>query len=301
MISDTDLLLPLLLEEKQLTEAGKKRLEKLARQLIKKKPDTRTPEDNFVLGYAADQVFDLEAAVSYYSDAIGGNPDFEAAYRFRGSVYLRQEKFSEAETDINKALELDPEYRDARIEKARLMHETGKGAEAIGIIEELEKTADPEDPDHGLTLLKGKIYDRLGRYAEALACYDEVIGATKGDTETFTQRALTRYFNGDAAGALDDLTEAQKSGPQGHVGHFNMGLVLLSFPDRTRDAFRYFERAFKKDQNMLRNYLTTANELESERLYDALKDRIADLKKQSDEQGRFYRDQLVDLLERKLP
>jgi len=302
MISDVDLILPLLLEEKQLTEAGKKKLEKLARQLLKKKPETRTADENFVLGYAADQVYDLEAAVTYFTDSIKASPEFEAAYRFRGSVLIRQEKFSDAETDIEKALELDPGYRDAKIDKARLLHETGKGQQALELVNTIEQEADPEqDFDAGLVMLKGKIHDRLGNYSEAIACFNEVAEEIDDDSEVFTQRALSKFFSGDAEGALADLQTAQKYGPQGHIAHFNMALVLLSFPDRTKDAFRFFERAFKKDQDMLKNYLSTANEFESERLYDSLKLRLTELKKLDDDHGRFYRDQLVDLLERKLP
>ncbi|MFN2374574.1 MAG: tetratricopeptide repeat protein [Cyclonatronaceae bacterium] len=302
MISDVDLILPLLLEEKQLTEAGKKKLDKLARQLLKKKPETRTADEYFVLGYAADLVYDLEAAVTYFTDSIKANPEFEAAYRFRGSVLIRQEKFSDAETDIEKALALDPDYRDAKIDKARLLHETGKGKQALGLVITLEKEADPEqDFEAELAMLKGKIHDRLGNYAEAIACFDEVAREIDDDSEVFTQRALSKYFSGDTEGALSDLQAAQKFGPQGYIAHFNMALVLLSFPDRTKDAFRFFERAFKKDQDMLKNYLSTANEFESERLYDALKLQLAELKKMDDDQGKFYRDQLVDLLERKLP
>jgi tetratricopeptide (TPR) repeat protein len=302
MISDVDLILPLLLEEKQLTEAGKKKLDKLARQLLKTKPATRTADENFILGYAADQVYDLEAAVTYFSDSIKANPEFEAAYRFRGSVLIRQEKFSDAETDIEKALALDPDYRDAKIDKARLLHETGKCKQALELITTLETEADPEqDFDTVLVMLKGKIHDRLGNYPAAISCFDEVAQEIDDDSEVFTQRALSKFFSGNAEGALSDLQTAQKFGPQGHIAHFNMALVLLSFPDRTKDAFRFFERAFKKDQDMLKNYLSTANEFESERLYDALKLRLAELKKMDDEQGKFYRDQLIDLLERKLP
>ncbi|MFU8860876.1 MAG: tetratricopeptide repeat protein [Cyclonatronaceae bacterium] len=302
MISDADLMMPLLLEEKQLTEAGKKKLEKLARQLLKKKPDNRTADENFILGYAADQVYDLDAAVTYFTDSIRENPEFEAAYRFRGSVLIRQEKFSEAETDIEKALELDPGYRDAKIEKARLLHENGNGKQALELIKKLDQEADPDQEfDADLWLLKGKIHDRLGNYKEAISCFDTVAEQVDDDAEVFTQRALSKFFSGDADGALADLQTAQKFGPQGHIAHFNMALVLLSFPDRTKDAFRFFERAFKKDQDMLKNYLSAANQFESERLYDALKQRLVELKKMDDEQGRFYRDQLTDLLERKLP
>jgi tetratricopeptide (TPR) repeat protein len=302
MLSEVDQMLPLLLEEKQLTDAGKKKLERLARKILKKKSETRSADEYFVLGYAADLVHDLETAVTCFTDAIKLNPGFEAAYRFRASALIRLEKFGDAEADINKALELDPDYRDARIDRARLLHETGKPEEALGIIDALEAGSPGEDGfDPELAMLRGKICDRMGRYDEAISCYDQVAEVVDNDSEVFAQRALSRFFSGDAEGALKDMQEAQKSGPQGHIGHFNMGLILLAFPARTKDAFRYFERAFKKDPDMLKNYLSSANDFESERLYDALKDQLAAIKKENDEQGRYYREQLVDLLERKLP
>jgi tetratricopeptide (TPR) repeat protein len=308
MNSDVDQFLPILLEERTLTEAGKKKLDKIARRILKMKPEKRSADENFVLGYAADMVYDLDGAVTYFTDAIRENPDFEAAYRFRASALLRQEKYGDAESDINKALELDPDYRDAKLDRARLLHETGKSADALAIVAELEESSREVDDGDGdgdvdinITLLKGKIFDRMARYDDAIACYDKVADAVDDDSEVYTQRALSRFFSGDAPGALTDMQTALKSGPQGHIGHFNMGLILLAFPDRTKDAFRYFERAFKKDSDMLKNYLASTNEFESERLYDAMKERLTTIKKEDDEQGRFYRDQLVDLLERKLP
>jgi hypothetical protein len=84
------------------------------------------------------------------------------------------------------------------------------------------------------------------------------------------------------------------------VTHFNLALIYGDMPGQTRETFRYFERAFKKDPNMLKQFAGSANPTEAKRLIGKLHGIVARLASETDSAGKFYRDELSALLKRKL-
>jgi len=290
-------LLPLLLENKGLNENGIRLLQTAHAGIKRKNKSDRTDEDWFVMGYYALQTGQYDEAVSAFSDAIFENEEFEAAFRFRASAYMDSKRYEEAAKDLDEAMRLDPSYIDAQFERVRLLYEMDKDADALSAAEAFTE-ANPEHAN-GFALL-GSILEKSGQYEASIPAFDRAIDLD-GDNGLFhTQRGLAHYFAGKPELALPDLLSAQSRSGANQVTHFNLALVYAELPGQTKEAFRLFERAFKKDPNMLRQFASTATATESKRLIGRLNGVLTRLQNESDSTGAFYRTELAALLSRKL-
>jgi tetratricopeptide (TPR) repeat protein len=292
-----DRLLPFLLENRTLNNKGIQLLQKAHQQISKTKSEDRSAEDWFVLGYYAQQIQDYDDAQAHYSQAVLKNPDFEAAYKFRASVCIDTRQFEDATYDLEKALELDPNYADARFELARLLHEQDKNIEAVEKLDELIET-DPENSD--AYALAGSALEKEGQFEKAIQYFNKAIELDPESGHYFTQRGLASYFSGDFESAKADLENAQRISGTSYITQFNLGLVLGEFDDQVRDTFRYFERAFKKAPDMLTEFFKQAGDIEKKRLGSRIQGLIDKHSIDSASTSQFYREQLVDLLKRKL-
>jgi tetratricopeptide (TPR) repeat protein len=289
-------LLPLLLENKSLNESGIRMLQKVHAD-IKRKPKGRTDEEWFVLGYYALQVGQHDEAVTSFSEAIFENEEFEAAFRFRATAYMESKRFAEAAKDLDEALRIDPTYTDAQYERIRLLYEMDKDKEATLAAREFTQA----NPEHANAFaLLGSILEKSGNYVESIPAFDQAISLEDDNGLFFTQRGLAHYFGGFPELALNDLLKAQSLTGANQVTHFNLALIYGELPGQTREAFRYFERAFKKDPNMLKQFANSANPTEAKRLVGKLHGIVTRLASETDPAGRFYRDELTALLQRKL-
>lgn len=292
-----DRLLPYLLENRTLSDKGIQLLQKAHQQISRIKKEDRQAEDWFVLGYYAQQIQDYDDAQAHYSQAVLKNPDFEAAYKFRAAVCIDTQQFEDAEYDLNKALELDPNYTDARFEFARLFHEQDKNNEAV----EALKTLIEKDPEYAdAYALAGSSLEKEGKFDEAVTFFDKAIELDPESGHYYTQRGLANYFSGNFEVAKTDLEKAQKLSGTNYITQFNLGLVLAELDDHTKDAFRNFERAFKKAPDMLNQFFKQAGKIEKKRLESRLRGLVEKHSKTNTSDSQFYRDQLVTLLNRKI-
>ncbi len=289
-------LLPLLLENKTLNENGIKLLQKVHAD-IKRKPKGRTDEEWFVLGYYALQVGQHDEAVTSFSEALFENEEFEAAFRFRATAYMESKRYSEASKDLDEALRIDPTYTDAQYERIRLLYEMDSDKEAIAAAREFTEA----NPGHANAFaLLGSILEKSGNYADSIPAFDKAIELEDDNGLFFTQRGLAHYFGGKPELALSDLLKAQALTGANQVTHFNLALIYGELEGQTREAFRYFERAFKKDPNMLKQFAGSANKTEAKRLLGKLGGIVERLAADTNPSGKFYRDELSALLKRKL-
>lgn len=292
-----DRILPYLLENKELNDKGIQLLQKAHQQITRLKPEERDANDWFVVGYYAQQIQDYDNAQSHYSQSIIKNPEFEAAYKFRASVCIDTRQFEDAEYDLDKALSIDPSYTDALFEKARLHHEKDDNEKAVTALNELI-AKEPEYSD--AYALLGSTFEKSGKYEKAVEVFNKAIELDPDSGHYYTQRGLAHYFAGNFSDARVDLEKAQKLSGVSQITQFNLGLVLAELDEYVKDAFRNFERAFKKSPEMLVQFGKQAGETEKKRLFGRLEGLIKKHSSDKSGTGQFYQEQLVLLLERKL-
>jgi len=293
-----DRILPELLQEKKLTEAREKMLTQAVKQIKKIADDDRSDEHWFVLGYTAAAVNNNYDALHYFELAIEKNKDFEAAYKQRATVYLKIGENQNALSDLNKALEIDPDYTLAYIERATVYAEEGEYEKALKDLEVASKN-DPENPQ--VLAQHASILEKQGNLKEAVEKYDKAIEQSKNDANLYSQRGVAKLFNDDPEGAEKDFAQAQKLGGSNHITAFNLGLALGHQPEKSKQAYQHFTKAFRKKPTLLSEYYDEAHEKDVSRLDQKLQDILDTLNNvHTNHPGRYYREELIGLLSSKM-
>ncbi|WP_440945154.1 tetratricopeptide repeat protein [Methanosarcina sp. T3] len=107
----------------------------------------------------------------------------------------------------DKALNLDPLYFDAWLQKGFVLDRIGRSEEALACYDRALEL----DPEHlGIMCLKGFAYNNLQDFEKAIECYDEVLKVNSEDVFSWYQKGsvlenLGRY--GEAMEAYDRALE----------------------------------------------------------------------------------------------
>ena len=146
----------------------------------------------------------LEAALGNYEKALTIDPRFDLGYYNRGWISLkkRPQDYSQAEKDFNKALSLNPSYKEAFYGLGMVYGYQDK----YEISERYFTKAIKIDKTY-LTAIKwrGIVYDELKRYDKALKDFSNVLSIDPGNLDIFIRRARVYRKKKDFDGALSDL------------------------------------------------------------------------------------------------
>ncbi|MFB2970728.1 tetratricopeptide repeat protein [Aerosakkonema sp. BLCC-F183] len=118
-------------------------------------------------------------ALADFNRAIALSPNYAWAYAHRGVVYRRLLRYEEAWADFNKAIELKPDYAWAYAYRGVMCSIANRYAEAVVEFDRaiaLDETIGKYwGNERGFPLM------RLGRYAEAMECYEQTLTARPND------------------------------------------------------------------------------------------------------------------------
>ncbi|MCH8567330.1 MAG: tetratricopeptide repeat protein [Balneolales bacterium] len=288
-------LLPYLLDSRELNKKQEKALDKLFKEIASKSNKERDAEDWFILGAVEQRNEHHEEALDAFTFAIEANGTFEAAWKFRATTHGLLNDWEQAANDIEKAIELDPSYTDAYVERAAIFRHSGNWEKALA---DLDKAVEL-DPEHEEALmLKAKTHYDSGNYGLAAEVYSMVLDENTANVEALASRGLSLFFEGKSEEALADIRKARTLEGGSTVSEFNMGLVMSALPEHSKQAYRHFEKAFKKDRKVLVRYVEMSEEFESSRLLGRLDEILKNLDERKEEN--FYTRELFDLLSRRL-
>lgn len=102
--------------------------------------DDTNPYFSAMLGAISQQGKKYEDAVSWYTRALSVFPQDVHALVNRGEVYLNLQKLSEAATDFQEAIRLDPDGKNPAANRARLLVEVTRGVLALAVEKGAEGT-----------------------------------------------------------------------------------------------------------------------------------------------------------------
>ncbi len=288
-------LLPLLLDNRVLSNNQEKALRKLFKAIASAKNEDRDADDWFILGYVELADENADEAIDTFDFAIDLNPDFEAAYKFRASAYKMLGDYQQALRDATKAIELDENYLDAWYERASIHHNMKAFDKAL---EDTNKALGIEPEASYIRLLKARIMYDSGDYKNSISEFDTIIAEEPKNVDAIGARGLAYFFSDKPEEALADIRKARLLEGGSIVSEFNMGLVCSAIPEKSKEAFRHLEKAFRKDGKLLQHYIEHSDSEESERLISKLENIFESIKERREEN--FYTRELHDLLERKL-
>lgn len=291
-------ILPKILLRKGLRDSEQKQLSVLVKQILRKPDDELSSEENFIIGYLNEQDQRYQKAIPFYESAIELNPDFEAAHNNLGICHLELGNLEQALLRFDKALELDPSYFQAILAKAKTLRRLNKANDAIALLETAQIEEGHEDEVYSEL---SSSYEQNGNKEKSLEFINKALALVSEDANYLAQRALILLFSEKYEEALTDFLKSQKTAGINYVTQFNLGLCYGMLVGRDKDAHQMFTRSFNKFPGLLKDYFTNATEHEKKRLQRQIENIINRLDSMdSSAQGKFYRDELSDILKRKL-
>ncbi len=135
--------------------------------------------------------------------------ELQAVYH-RGEALVREGRYSEALTELNRVLSEAPDFSAAYPLRAQVYLEMGQTQAAIS---DLDAAIGAFPKDRELLLKRGAALRRLGRLAEALDDYSKVLHAEPDNTELLNLRAETYLEAGEPDNASMDYDRALSLDP----------------------------------------------------------------------------------------
>lgn len=210
---------------------------------------------------------EYQLALSVLDSAKVFAPDFPEIYLLRGRIYTEINQFQTADSILQKALDLDPEYQGIWFRLGHNAFQQENYREALSYyIKEQEAFAKrghrySSEARSAVLVQMGRCYSRLGQIDSAVQIYEEVIAGDSTQSEAYAdlgqlyknegdfERGLKyyrkaaelapenleyRYFygylllqTGDPQAAAQVLEKVAKQQPWHYGAHYNLGLALL--------------------------------------------------------------------------
>lgn len=146
----------------------------------------------------------LEVAIVEFSEAIRLKNDYADSYFERGKVYLQKGEFEEAQKDLLKSIELNPNIKEAYSLLAQIELIHGNDNEAMKY---LEKVSHQEGDDRYYYSL-GKILYNAGKYQKAIEQFNKAIEKNKYFVDAYVYKGHSLAKLGNYEEAIENLRKA---------------------------------------------------------------------------------------------
>ena len=144
----------------------------------------------FQQAYERQMKGELEETVDLYKKSIASHPTAEA-HTFLGWTYSFMGRLDEAIEECHHAITVDPDFGNPYNDIGAYLIEQGKFDEAIPWFEQAMQARRYESPAFPHLNL-GRVYERKGRWDEALDCYKTAL--TLNPNYTLAKKALGRLI-----------------------------------------------------------------------------------------------------------
>lgn len=173
----------------------------------------------------------------------------QLAYNFRGLAFANTGQFEKAIEDFDRAIELDPYFRDAFLNRGTAFENMGRFESAI---ENLD-TAIALNPSYEAFFNRGITFEKTGQLARAIADYDNAIALDPSRYEAYLAAGRSQGKNGSFDKAIEYFTRAIVINPMNAESYNNRGLSYLYLGQNDR-ALEDFNKAIALDQNSAITY-----------------------------------------------
>jgi tetratricopeptide (TPR) repeat protein len=196
-------------------------------------------ESDAVLRVLADAQIGLgsyEQAQDTLSDLVVRHPE-KAEYPLKlGKVQLKNAELENAADSFERAVRLDPDLLDARLELAKALAQLRSYDEAIATVEQglarvpqAEQAGRAEQADTTLLLLQGRLYEQMNRAEDAGRIYDRLLEKRPHTPEALAGRGRVLRLTGQVDQSLQHLLPACKKHPGSAALLVELGLSYRDF------------------------------------------------------------------------
>ncbi len=183
-----------------------------------------------------------------YADAVGDfnvctvlMPEFAWPFANRGLALARAGRLPEAIDSFDRALALSPTFAEAYGTRGLVLLEAGETSRAE---RDLARAVELGRQDVAVRAGLAEARCKLGRLAEGLAIYDELIASRPYDARLLAARGMARLA-ADPKAAESDFRAAVGHDPRAALAHF--GLARIHFRADLRAAHEDVEHALRAD------------------------------------------------------
>jgi tetratricopeptide (TPR) repeat protein len=167
--------------------------------------------ESYIKGVEALERNDYDLAITYFTEAIQIDPQFEKAWCNRGVAHLKNGDYDEALTDYTKAIHLDPKDYIAYSGRGYLYFLKDENDKAISDCTEAIRL----DPKMAVAYYnRGLAYADKKNYDEAISDYSKVINIDPLFTEAYYERGMVLCFKGRYEPAISEFSQAIKLNPE---------------------------------------------------------------------------------------
>ncbi len=203
-------------------------------------------------------------ALANYSRALDLNPDYYEAYINRGNLYYIMAQYSSALADYNHALNLKP--------GAEVFYDLGVTDHAMqdypNALVDFAAALELDAQNAAAYNARGDTYYDLGLYRTALADYSQALKLTPKNAQILNRRGVTYLILHNDQAALADFNSAIKLDPKNDKAYDNRGSLHYAMGDY-QAALDDFNRALKLVPNDADTYNNRGNTYSALRKYDA--------------------------------
>ncbi len=178
--------------------------------------------------------------------------DSEELYYHRGYLYYRLEHYQKAVNDFDKAIEINPNYRDAMYQKAccnRVLKNYKESLNGFDLVLKLE----PENYVNYWS--RGRVKVDMAKYSEALVDYNKALNLIdKPNVNLYRDRAVVLDTLGLHKEALADYRKCIKNNNNDYVAHSNIGVLYSKLGELDKSKY-HLNKAIKIEPTFYQAYL----------------------------------------------
>lgn len=168
-------------------------------------PEDQDAKSLFEQGQNAHERGNLNSAVKLYSGAIQKDPTRYQVYYQRAVALIALERSSEAESDLRKTIELEPDFPKAHRALGRLLLDRGITDEAE---QEFERALDLDPKLEGVRLYYGSALIKTGQPARAVEQLKSAIQQNEGNALAYALLGVAEERLGNKDSALNDYSQS---------------------------------------------------------------------------------------------
>ena len=148
-----------------------------------------------------------EEAIEKYDEAIELNPIFAGAYINRGNAKSNLGQHREARSDFNRAIELNPVFAEAYYNRGTAKNFLGEHQEAIV---DFDKAIELNPNNAEAYINRGTAKNNLRQHQKAISDFNKAIELNRDFAEAYHNRGLTKQALGQTQEADEDFKMAAK-------------------------------------------------------------------------------------------
>jgi tetratricopeptide (TPR) repeat protein len=168
-------------------------------------------------------------SMALWSDTIKNNPDAALPYNNRSVLFINSQQFSLALADLNKAIEIRPEYVSARYNRGTVLMKLEKYHEAI---QDFTFVSQHECRDIvSVYMNRGDAYMHLKNYMSAIDDFSSAIQKNPNIEKAYYNRGLALYTINKFNEAINDFSISVKINPRFIQAYYLRGLAFYKLQD----------------------------------------------------------------------